>query len=162
MMRLLFVVPLLTLGSAELLTVEYRAITMSKDEHRTFRVVGLETVTGSTGRCLQEGMDTEEPETFFIHAECAAVRTSLVWLKGGKRLHVMACAEEDPPKEALALRKKLSAELKNEKSVTACVHDGRVQLVGWAAKPELKARMQALEKRYGYEKVKDAVELLEE
>lgn len=154
---------MLSLGSAELLTGEYRAITMEVGQHRQFRVPRLETITGSSGRCLEEGMDSEEPEAIWIEASCAGVRTSLVWKKDGTRVHVMACAEdpETRPAELFKLRKKVQAELKGSKTVAACVRNGKVELWGWVKTDAELARLGALEKKYGLDSVRSFAEKIQ-
>lgn len=167
MKRLVALVPLavLLMGAAEVLQagLEYRAVTLDPTERRRFRVVNLETVTGSSGRCVEEGMDSEEPDTFWVEASCAGIRTSLAWRKDGTRIHVMACAEpEERTKAQVALRKKLQGDLKAFKSVTACVRNGRVELWGWVKSEADKKKMTALEAKYGLDAVRSFVELIEE
>lgn len=154
---------MLSLGSAELLTGEYRALTMEVGQHRQFRVPRLETITGSSGRCLEEGMDSEEPEAIWIEASCAGVRTSLVWKKDGTRVHVMACAEDPQtrPAELLKLRKKVQAQLKGSKTVAACVRNGKVELWGWVKTDAELARLGALEKKYGLDSVRSFAEKIQ-
>ena len=163
-MRVLAVaMAMLSLGSAELLTVQYRAVTLDPGQRRLFRAPGIERVTAASGRCVEEGMDTVEPDTFWVEATCGGVRTSLVWLKDGTRYHVMACAEEeDRPQRLLKLRQKIQNDVKAWKSVTACVRNGKVELWGWVKVPEDKKKMLAIELKYGLDDVKNRVELIEE
>ncbi len=162
MMKPLLLVSLLWLGAAEILSGEYRAVTVEVGQRRQFRVPKLETVTGSSGRCVEEGMDSEEYETIWIEASCSGVRTSLVWKKDGTRVHVIACAEEVENRSPvmLKLRQKLQGELKQLKSVTACVRNGRVELWGWFRTDAEGAQVSALEKKYGLESVRSFVEKL--
>lgn len=154
---------MLSLASAELLTGEYRALTMEVGQHRQFRVPRLETITGSSGRCLEEGMDSEEPEAIWIEASCAGVRTSLVWKKDGTRVHVMACAEDPDTRPAalLKLRQKVQGELKGSKTVAACVRNGKVELWGWVKSDAELARLGALEKKYGLDSVRSYAEKIQ-
>jgi hypothetical protein len=162
MKTLAFLLPLLTLGAAEVLKEDYRAVTLDPGGRARFRVVNLETVTGSSGRCIEEGMDSEEPETFWLEASCAGVRTSLAWRKDGTRIHVMACAEpEDRTAAQVKLRKAVQASLKGMNSVTACVKNGRVELWGWVRSSADKQKMTALEAKHGLDKVRSFVELIE-
>lgn len=161
MMKPLFALSLLSLGAAEVLSGEYRAVTLEVGQRRQFRVPKLETVTGSSGRCVEEGMDQEEPEAIWIEASCPGVRTSLVWKKDGSRVHVMACAEdlEGRSPAQLKLRQKVQGELK-QKSVTACVRNGRVELWGWYRTDAEGAQLAALEKKYGLEQLRNFAEKL--
>jgi len=156
-------VSLLSLNAAELLSGDYRAITLEVGQHRQFRVPKLETVTGSSGRCVEEGVDSEEPESIWIEASCSGVRTSMVWKKDGSRVHVMACAEDPGTRTPamLKLRQKVQNDVKSLKSVTACVRNGRVELWGWFKTAAEGAQVTALEKKYGLESVRSFVEKLE-
>lgn len=153
----------LLLSSAELLTGDYRAVTMEVGQHRQFRVPKLETITGSSGKCLEEGMDSEEPDSIWIEASCAGVRTSLVWKKDGTRVHVMACAEDPETRTPalLKLRQKVQGELKGSKSVTACVRNGKIELWGWVKTEAEAAQLTALEKKYGLESLRSYAEKLQ-
>lgn len=157
------VVALLSLSSAELLTGEYRAVTLEVGQHRQYRVPGLETVTGSSGRCIEEGMDSEEPEAIWLEASCSGVRTSLVWKKDGTRVHVMACAEDPQTRTPaqLKLRQKVQGELKASRTVTACVRNGRVELWGWVRTDAEGAQLAALEKKHGLEQLRSFAEKLQ-
>lgn len=148
------------LAVAEVLAGDYRAVTLEVGQRKQFRVPKLETLTGSSGRCLEEGMDTGEPETIWVEASCGGVRTSLVWRKDGTRAHMMVCAEEVEGRsaEALKLRQKVQGELKALKSVTACVRNGRVELWGWVQTDEELKRLAALEKKHGMELVRNFAE----
>lgn len=163
MIKVLAVAALFTLGSAELLSGEYRAVTMEVGQHRQFRVPKLETITGSSGRCLEEGMDTEEPDSIWIEASCAGVRTSMVWKKDGSRVHVMACAEDPETRTPalLKLRKKIEGELKGSKSVAACVRNGKVELWGWVKTDAEGALLAAIEKKYGLDQVRSYAEKIQ-
>lgn len=160
----LLAVPLLCLGAAEVLTGElYRAVTLDPGQRKQFRVPGLERVTGASGRCVEEGMDVSEPETFWLEASCGGVRTTLVWLRDGTRVHVLACAEEgDRSASLVKLRKKVQGEVKRWRTVTACVRGGRVELWGWVKTPAEKKQVAALEAKYGLDALRDKVELFEE
>jgi hypothetical protein len=162
MMKPLLLLPLLSIGAAELLTGEYRAVTLEVGQHRQFRVPKLETITGSSGRCVEEGLDSEEPESIWIEASCSGVRTSLVWKTDGTRVHVMACAEdvETRTPALLKLRQKVQGELKSLKSATACVRNGKVELWGWYRTDAEGAQLAALEKKYGLDSVRSHVEKL--
>jgi hypothetical protein len=153
---------LLVLGGAEPLVGRYRAVTLEPGQRRTFRVTGLETVTGSTGRCVEESIDEEEADALALQASCGGVRTTLAWKKGGERVHIMACAEAEDRQPALvSFRKTVQAQLKGSKTVTACVRNGRVELWGWASSEDELKHMGALEKKYGMDRVRSFVELLE-
>ena len=163
MTNALSVVVLLSLSSAELLSGDYRAITMEVGQHRQFRVPNLETITGSSGKCLEEGMDSEEPDSIWIEASCGGVRTSMVWKKDGSRVHVMACAEDPQTRTPalLKLRQKVAGELKGSKSVAACVRNGKVELWGWVKTEAEGAQLAALEKKYGLDSVRSFAEKLQ-
>lgn len=163
MKLLLGMVTLLSLGAAELLSGDYRAVTLEVGQHRQFRVPKLETITGSSGRCLEEGMDSEEPEAIWIEATCAGVRTSLVWKKDGSRVHVMACAEDPQTRTPalLKLRKKIEGELKGSKTVAACVRNGKVELWGWVKTDAEGALIASLEKKYGLDSLRSYAEKLQ-
>jgi hypothetical protein len=146
----------------EVVTGTHRAITLEPGERRLFHVPDLGTVTGSTGRCVEETLDSSENDTLALEASCAGVRTTLVWTKSGKRLHIMACAEADDRTSALVtFRKSIQAQLKSLKSVTACVRNGRVELWGWVNDANELKRLGALEKKHGLERVRSYVELVE-
>lgn len=159
--------PLLVLlvvgGAPEVLQgVTHRAVTLEPGERRTFHIPDLNKVTASSGRCLEEGMDSEEPDTLFIEGTCSGVRTALAWRHDGVRIHVMACAEDSTrPASLLALRKTVQNELKGWKSATACVRNGHVELWGWVKTAAELKTFTALEKKYGLEKVRNFVELAE-
>ncbi|MBL8939362.1 MAG: hypothetical protein JNM69_32680 [Archangium sp.] len=158
------VVTLLTLGASEPLAgLRYRAVTLDPAQRRMFRVADLEKVTAASGRCVEEGMDVDEPETFWLEASCSGVRTTFAWKKDGSRVHVMACAEDTRRTPALVkLRQKLQGELKSFKAMTACVRGNKVELWGWALTPKEKDQVQALEAKYGLDQVANHVELLGE
>lgn len=163
MRTLLALLVLLPLGAAEVLKGEaYRAVTLEPKQRKQFRVPGLERVTGASGKCIEEGMDVEEPETFWLEATCGGVRTALVWLTDGTRISVMACAEEERTPAQLKLRQALQAEVKRWRTVTACVREGRVELWGWVKTAEEKKKLTALETRYGLDLVRDRVEIIGE
>lgn len=151
---------LLVLSGAEVLSGDYRAVTLEVGQRSRFRVPKLETITGSSGRCLEEGLDGEEPEAIYIETSCAGVRTSLVWRNDGKRVHVMACAEDPETRSPLLLklRQKIQGELKNLKSVTPCVRNGRVELWGWVRTDADEAAVKAIEKKYGQDQVRSHAE----
>jgi hypothetical protein len=163
MIKVLGVAALFTFSAAELLTGDYRAVTMEVGQHRQFRVPKLETITGSSGRCLEEGMDSEEPDSIWIEASCAGVRTSMVWKKDGSRVHVMACAEDPETRTPalLKLRKKVEGELKGSKAVAACVRNGKVELWGWVKTEAEGARIAAIEKKYGLDQVRSYAEKIQ-
>jgi hypothetical protein len=163
MMKVLQIAALFTLGAAELLQGDYRAVTMEVGQHRQFRVPKLETITGSSGRCLEEGMDSEEPDSIWIEASCAGVRTSMVWKKDGSRVHVMACAEDPETRTPalLKLRKKVESELKGSKSVAACVRNGKVELWGWVKTNAEGALIASIEKKYGLDQVRSYAEKIQ-
>jgi len=159
----LCLLPLLFTGSAEVLQgVTHRAVTLEPGERRTFRIPQLEKVTASSGRCIEEGMDSEEPDTLFVSGACSGVRTALAWRRDGVRIHVMACAEDEKrPAALVSLRKVVQGELKAWRSATACVRNGRVELWGWVKSPEELRQVAALEAKYGTERVRNNVELAE-
>jgi len=151
-------------GATEVLQgIEFRAVTLEPGQRRSFRVPTLERVTGTSGACIEEGVDTDADETFWLLATCGGVRTTLVWRADGKRIHVMACAEDEKnrPAAMVKLRQKVQLELKGSKQQTACVRNGRVELWGWASSAAEKAHLDALETRYGEAQVKSFVEVLE-
>lgn len=151
------------LGAAEQLgTVRYRAVTIEPNKRLTFRVSELEKVTAASGRCVEEGMDLDEPETFWLEASCSGVRTTFAWKKDGTRVHVMACAEDAKRAPALVkLRQKVQGELKAFKSVTACVRGNRVEVWGWTTSVPERDKLAFLLGKYAGE-VDDHVELLSE
>jgi hypothetical protein len=74
----------------------------------------------------------------------------------------MACAEpEERTAEQVKLRKALQAQVKAWKSVTACVRNGRVELWGWVKTAADQKKLDALEAKYGLEKVRSFVEVIE-
>ena len=162
MMKPLVVLGFVALSAAEVLTGGYRAVTLEVGQRRQFRAPGLETVTGSSGRCVEEGVDQEEPETMWVEGSCPGLRTLIAWKRGGARGHVMACVEdtENRPADALKLRQKVQGELKALKTVTACVRNGRVELWGWLDTDAQVAQLKALEKKYGLDRVRNFAERL--
>ncbi len=162
MMKPLLVCALLSLGAAEVLSGDYRAVTLETGQRRQFRVPKLETITGSSGRCVEEGLDSGEPDSIWIEASCAGVRTSLVWKKDGSRVHVMACAEDVESRTAdqLKLRQKVQNELKANKAVTACVRNGRVEIWGWVKSAAEQAQVEVQVKKHGLDAVKNFAELI--
>lgn len=154
----------LVLGAAEPLgTTRYRAVTLEPSQRRMFRVADLERVTAASGRCVEEGMDVDEPETFWLEASCSGVRTTFAWKKDGSRVHVMACAEDVRRQPALVkLRQKVQGELKAYKAMTACVRGNKVELWGWALSPKEREVAAALEAKHGLDQVVNHVELLGE
>lgn len=155
---------LLLLGAAEPLAGQrYRAVTLEPGQRRMFRVAELEKVTAASGRCVEEGMDVDEPETFWLEGSCSGVRTTFAWRRDGSRVHVMACAEDGTRSPAqVKLRQRLQGELKAFKAMTACVRGNRVELWGWAQTPKEREHVLALEKKYGLDQVVNHVELLGE
>lgn len=164
MKSLVFAASLVMFGAAEPLgSTRYRAVTLDPGQRRMFRVAELEKVTASSGRCVEEGMDVDEPETFWLEASCSGVRTTFAWKKGGTRVHVLACAEDTRRTPALLkLRQKLQGELKAYKAMTACVRGGRVELWGWAATAQEREFASGLAKKHGLDQVDSHVELLSE
>jgi hypothetical protein len=155
---------LVTLAAAEPLgSARFRAVTLEPGQRKHFRVEHLEKVTAASGRCVEEGMDVDEPQTFWLEASCGGVRTTLAWRKDGSRVHVMACAEDDTRTPALVKRRqKVQGELKAHKAVTACVRHGTVELWGWALSPTEFEQVQALARKLGDDQVTNKVELLSE
>ncbi len=148
-------------GPEVLVGVRYRAVTIGFEESKSFKVPGVERVTAASGNCLEETLDIEETQTMVITAACEGVRTTMVWLKDGTRIHMLACAEDRELKPELKkLRAKLQSEMKGWKSATACVKNGRVELWGWVEKQEDKDKIAALALKHG-EKVLDKVEYVE-
>jgi hypothetical protein len=157
-------VVMLCSGGFEVLeaNLEYRAVTLEPGQRKGFKVRSLETVTGTSGPCIEEGMDLEENETFWMRATCGGVRTAMVWKTGGHRVQVMACAEDAKarPAAALKLRLKVQAQAKLTKMQTACVHNGRVEFWGWAKSADEKAKLDALVAQYGEDLLQNFVEVL--
>lgn len=152
----------LLLSAADVLNEDYRAVTIETGTRKSFRVPKLETVTGSSGRCIEEGLDTGENESIYLEASCEGVRTSLVWRTDRKRMHVMACAEdvEKRSPELLKLRVRVQSELKSHRSITACVRNNRIELWGWWKSETEAAVVAALQKKYGLEQLRSFVEKL--
>ena len=149
-------------GPEVLKGVRFRAVTLAHEERKQFKIPDVERLTASSGMCLEETLDVEETQTLIISASCEGVRTSMVWLKDGTRIHMLACAEGPVLKPELKkLRTKLLGELKKWKSATACVRNGRVELWGWALEPDDKDRIAAIASKYDVEKVVNKVELVE-
>jgi hypothetical protein len=154
--------PSVVWAEPEALEGEYRAITLEANEHRVFAVADLEKVTGSTGRCVDEGNAIGEENSFWVEATCSGLRTVMVWKKNGQRMHLMVCAEgENANPERLKLRKKLQTELKTYKSLTPCVRNGKVELWGWVATEADRKKLAALETKHGPASVRNFVELIE-
>lgn len=153
---------LLLLGAAEPLgSARYRAVTLEPGERRFFRVEALEKVTAASGRCVEEGMDVDEPQTFWLESACSGVRTTFAWKKDGTRVHVLACAEDGKRLPAqVKLRQKVQAELKAYKAMTACVRNGRVEVWGWALTPKEREFASGLQAKHGLDAVVNHVELL--
>ncbi len=157
---LCFLVSLCAWADPETLTGRYRAMTLSQSERKELRAVGLERVTASSGECLEEGMALDSVETMFVQATCPGVRTSIAWLKGSVRIHILMCSEpEDMPPPLVKLRAKAQREVKPYRGVTACVRGPEVHLLGWAATPSERAKLAAVAKKLG---LVDKVELLGE
>jgi len=143
--------------------LRFRAVTIEPSKRLTFRVANLEKVTAASGRCVEEGMDLDEPETFWLEASCSGVRTTFAWKKDGTRVHVMACAEDSKRAPALVkVRQKVQADVKAFKSVTACVRGNRVELWGWVATPAERDKLALLVAKYPPEEFDNHVELLSE
>ena len=149
-------------GPEVLKGVRFRAVTLAHEERKQFKIPDVERLTASSGMCLEETLDVEETQTLIISATCEGVRTSMVWLKDGTRIHMLACAEGAGVKPELKkLRLKLQGELKAWKSATACVRNGRVELWGWVEEPDDKEKISQIAAKYDYEKVVNKVELVE-
>ena len=145
-----------------LIGTRFRAVTLGFEERKQFKIPGVERITAASGACLEESLDVEETQTLILTASCEGVRTSMVWLKDGTRIHMLACAEAADVKPQLKkLRVQLQNELKAWKSATACVRNGRVELWGWVEKQSDKERITRLSEKYGSEKVADKVEYVE-
>lgn len=151
-------------GGPEVLKgVRYRAVTLAASERKLFKIPDVDRVTGSSGACLEETLDLEETETLAITATCESVRTSMVWLKDGTRIHMLACSEAATVSAPLKkLRAKLQGDLKKWKSTTACVRNGRVELWGWVEHPADRDKIAALVEKQDPAQVVNKVELIEE
>ena len=151
-------------GAIDVLTEPYRAVTIEKGERRRFRVATLETVTGSSGRCVEEGVDSEEIDTIWIEGACSGLRTVMVARANGTAVQVMACSEDPETRtpEQLKLRQKVQGELKKHRTITACVRNGRVELWGWWKSDAEAATVSAIVKKYGVDRVRNLVEKLPE
>jgi len=137
-------------------------VTLAHAERKQFKIPDVERLTASSGLCLEETLDVEETQTLIISATCEGVRTSMVWLKDGTRIHMLACAEGEVVKAELKkLRTKLQAELKKWKSATACVRGNRVELWGWVEEPSDQEKIAKIAGKYDFEKVVNKVELVE-
>lgn len=137
--------------------VRYRAVTLDPGQRRVFKVPGLERLTASSGTCLEE--ELAEEETIAVDPKCAGVRTSLLWLQGGQRIHLMACAEDEGREPALVkARQKVQADLRAFKGATACIRYKRIELLGWVLTPEEKAKVAQVAKKHGAD---DKVEKVE-
>ncbi len=156
---LLFSLSALAGEKLEVLTdVKFRAVTLQPGESKQFKIPEVERLTASSGACLEESLDTEEEHTLVITAKCGGVRTSMVWLKGGERIQMLACAEgTESTAAAKKLRAKAQAELKGYKSVTACARYGRVELLGWVEQQADKDKLAKLAQKLDLD---DKVELL--
>lgn len=142
--------------------IRYRAVTLAFEERKLFKIPEVDRLTGSSGVCLEESLDIEEAQTLAITATCEGVRTSMVWLKDGTRIHMLACAEGRVMRPDLkTLRAKLQGELKKWKSATACIRNGRVELWGWVEEPADKEKVAAIAAKYDAERVVNKVELVE-
>jgi hypothetical protein len=146
-------VPVLLVGCSafaqdSLIGPQYRAYTLDPKERKIVAVPGLERVTGASGQCIEE--ELSEFQSLTLVATCPGVRTTLAWLKDGARMHFMACAEgDDRPAELVTKRKKLQAELKAIKGVTACIRARRIELLGWSLDKQEKAKVAQLAKKHG-------------
>jgi len=161
----LLALSLLSLGAVERLKddVRFRAVTLDPGGRMRFTVPNLERVTGASGECVEESLDTEIPDTLVLQATCGGLRTTLAWKKDGTRVSLMACAEDaDRPAALVKTRKKVQQALKRLKMVTACVRNGKVELWGWVRSEEDKKHVAKLETKYGLDTVRSHVELLEE
>ena len=150
-------------GAPEVLKgIRFRAVTLAHLERKQFKIPEVERLTASSGLCLEESLDVEETQTLIIAASCEGVRTSMVWLKDGTRIHILACAEgAEPRPELKKAREKLQSELKGWKSATACVRDGHVELWGWVEAPADLERLVKIAAKYDFGKVLNKVELVE-
>jgi hypothetical protein len=129
---------------------QYRAYTLDPKERRTIPVPGLERVTGASGQCIEE--ELSEFQSLTLIAACAGVRTTMAWLKDGARMHFMACAEgDDRPAALVAKRKKVQAELKSLKGVTACIRARRIELLGWAHDQKERTTVARIARKHGVE-----------
>lgn len=143
--------------------IRYRAVTLAHEERKMFKIPDVEKVTGSSGACLEETLDLEETQTLVITATCESVRTSMVWLKDGTRIHMLACAEASAVRPDLKkLRVKWQGELKKWKSTTACVRNGRVELHGWVESAADRDKLQAMVEKQDPTKLVNKVELIDE
>ncbi len=149
-------------GATETLATDFRAVTLEPGQRRGFRVPSLERVTATSSTCIEEGLDIDQPETFWMQAACSGVRTAFAWRADGHRFYVMACAEDAAARPAplLKLRQRVQAEAKLSKSQTACVRNGRVELWGWAKSAEEKSSLDAVAARYG-DQVKSFIEVID-
>ncbi len=163
MMRVAATLALAIFAQAENLDVEYRAVTLAVNERRVFHVPHLDRVTGSTGRCVAEGLDSVEPQSFWVQGLCSGMRTVMVWKKTGRRMHLLACVEsDDVAKDVMVNRNAISNELKAMKSVTVCARNGRVELWGWAQTLKEADRINAILAKYDRSAVRNFVERIEE
>jgi hypothetical protein len=140
---------------------QYRAVTLDPQERRVFKVENIERVTGSSGRCIEEGLDSDTVDVLFLQAQCEGLRTAMVTRKDGSRIHLMACAEDEKRSTSL-LKKRLEIQkmFKKMNAVTPCIRNGKIELWGWVRDAKELAAVAALETKYGLEVVKSFVEVI--
>lgn len=159
----LLVSVLLAADPESLVGLSYRAVTFEPGQHRQFRIPQMERVTGASGDCIEETLDSGEMETLSLQSSCAALRTAMVWRRDGSRVNLMVCAESAERSPALVkLRRSVSQALQSAKlkGATACVRNGQVELWGWALTEQELKTVVALERRFG-SSVRSHVELVE-
>ena len=156
-------VALMLLAQAETLDVEFRAVTLAVNERRVFHVPHLDRVTGSTGRCVAEGLDSAETQSFWVQGLCSGMRTVMVWKKNGRRMHLLTCVEgDDASSDVTQNRNAISNELKAMRSVTVCARNGRIEVWGWTQTPKEMDRINAILTKYDRSSVRNFVERIEE
>ncbi len=148
-------------GAPDLGDDRYRAVTLEPLERKAYRVKNLDEVTGASGRCVREGVDaTDGFETFWVQADCGGLRTTMVWKKDRTRMHVMVCAEDEEGRNdtLVAQRKRVAAEVKGFRAVTACVRNGRVELWGWVFTEADLKKLNKLVAKHQFDTVRSFVE----
>jgi hypothetical protein len=122
----------------------YRAVTIKAGDRKLFKIPDLEKLTGSSGKCIEEGMADTDEGIIAVSAECAGVRTTMAWLNDKRRVTLLVCAEKETTPALEKQRSAIAKELRDIGSVTVCIREKTLWLHGWVFTDAQQARVRAI------------------
>jgi hypothetical protein len=122
----------------------YRAITIKAGERKLFKIPDLDRLTGSSGKCIEEGMADTDEHIIAISADCAGVRTTMAWLNDKRRVTLLVCAEKETTPALEKQRSAIAKELRDISSVAVCIREKALWLHGWVFTDAQQARVRSI------------------